>query len=131
MSAPHKTGGIRQPGTSVPESAQIKRVPQGRHTRNQPLKTFTKIGALVLLMAGIASAQTLTGTVTNGTTNKPAGGDDVILIKLAQGMEEASRTKADSKGGFSFKLPDDGPHLIRVVHQGVTYHKMAPPGTES
>lgn len=94
---------------------------------------FIKLHALALIMtlAAVASAQTLTGTVTNGTTGKPAGGDDVILIKLAQGMEEAARTKADSKGAFSFKLPDDGPHLIRVVHQGVTYHKMAPPGTTS
>jgi hypothetical protein len=97
------------------------------------LTNFRKLCAVAVLMisAAFASAQTLTGTVTNGTTGKAAGGDDVILIKLAQGMEEASRTKADSKGGFSFKLPDDGPHLIRVVHQGVTYHKMAPPGTES
>ena len=88
--------------------------------------------AVVLSLAAIASAQTLTGTVTNGTTGKPAGGDDVILIKLANGMEEAARTKADAKGNFSFKVADDGgPHLIRVVHEGVTYHKMAPPGTTS
>src|SRR5581483_1470962 len=96
------------------------------------LKHFPKLGLLLILTAGIASAQNLTGTVTNGTTNKPAGGDDVILIKLANGMEEAARTKSDAKGNFSFKVPDDGgPHLVRVVHQGVTYHKMAPPGTTS
>jgi len=96
------------------------------------LKLFPKLGLLLILTAGIASAQNLTGTVTNGTTNKPAGGDDVILIKLANGMEEAARTKSDAKGNFSFKVPDDGgPHLVRVVHQGVTYHKMAPPGTTS
>ena len=41
-----------------------------------------------------ASAQTLTGTLKNGTTGKPAAGDDVILIKLGQGMEEAARTKS-------------------------------------
>ncbi len=54
-----------------------------------------------------------------------------MLIKLAQGMEEAARTKSDAKGGFSFKLPDAGPHLIRAIHQGVTYHRMAPPGVDS
>ncbi|MGH9549501.1 MAG: carboxypeptidase regulatory-like domain-containing protein, partial [Terriglobales bacterium] len=79
----------------------------------------------------VASAQSLSGTLKNGTTGKPAAGDDVILIKLAQGMEEAARTKADASGHFSFKVPDAGPHLIRAVHQGVTYHTMAPPGSNS
>jgi hypothetical protein len=87
---------------------------------------------VLLLSSGFASAQTLTGAVKNGTTNKPAAGDEVILLNLAQGMEEAARTKTDSKGNFSFKLPaGDAPHLIRVIHQGVTYHRMAPPGTTS
>ncbi len=78
-----------------------------------------------------SGAQTLTGTLKNGTTNKPAAGDEVVLIKLGQGMDEAGRTKADSKGNFSFKLEDPGPHLIRAIHDGVTYHRMAPPGTSS
>ena len=86
---------------------------------------------LTLIFGAFASAETLAGTVKNGTTNKPAAGDDVILIKLASGMEEAARTKADSKGNFKFTFDDVGPHLIRAVHQGVTYHRMAPPGTTS
>jgi len=97
------------------------------------LRLFTRITAIFLLLsAAWVSAQTLTGTVTNGTTNKPAAGDDVILLKLANGMEEGARTKTDAQGKFSFKLDDgDNPHLIRAVHQGVTYHRMAPPGTTS
>lgn len=87
--------------------------------------------AFVILLASVASAQTLSGTLKNGTTGKPAAGDDVILIKLGQGMEEAARTKADAGGHFSFQLADAGPHLIRAVHQGVTYHSMAPPGANS
>ena len=87
--------------------------------------------ALILLSA-LASAQTLTGTVKNSTTGKPAAGDDVILLSLGQGMEEAGRTKTDAKGNFSLKLDNaQGPHLVRVVHQDVTYHRMAPPGTTS
>jgi hypothetical protein len=86
----------------------------------------------LLLSSVFVSAQTLTGSVKNGTTNKAAAGDEVVLLKLAQGMEEAARTKTDSKGNFSFKLSDGAaPHLIRVIHQGVTYHRMAPPGTTS
>jgi hypothetical protein len=87
--------------------------------------------AVVLLLSALASAQTLTGTVKNSTTGKPAAGDEVVLLTLGQGMEEAGRTKADSKGNFSFKLDAQGPHLVRAIHQGVTYHRMAPPGTTS
>ena len=88
--------------------------------------------ALTLLLGAYASAQTLAGTVNNGTGNKPAAGDEVILFKLGAGMEEVAHTKTDGAGKFSFKLDDSGmPHLIRVVHQDVTYHQMAPPGSTS
>jgi hypothetical protein len=86
----------------------------------------------ILLLASLVSAQTLTGTVKNSTTNKPAAGDEVVLLKLGQGMEEAGRTKTDAQGHFSFKLDDtQSPHLVRAIHQDVTYHHMAPPGTTS
>lgn len=71
------------------------------------------------------SGQTLTGQVTNGTTGKPATGDRVALITLGQGMEEVAHTRVDGSGHFTFRLPDSGPHLIRAVHQGVPYHRMA------
>jgi len=95
---------------------------------------LTAIRPLCVLALALATApaQTLSGTVTNGTTNKPAVGDEVILINLTTGMEIAANTKADSNGKFSFKLTGGaGPHLIRAVHQGVTYHQMAPPGVNS
>lgn len=97
------------------------------------MKKHSHLFLLVIMgMALTAAAQTLTGTVTNGTAGKPAAGDEVILINLSNGMEEAAKTKADSSGKFSFSLTDGGgPHLIRAVHQGVTYHQIAPPGTTS
>ena len=98
------------------------------------MKELVKPLAVLILitLCPIAAAQTLTGTATNGTTNKPAAGDEIILINLSSGMEIAAKTKADSAGKFSFKLADGaGPHLIRAIHQGVTYHQMAPPGTNS
>jgi hypothetical protein len=96
-----------------------------------PTKITSKL-AMVFLLVASACAQTLTGTLTNGTNNKPAAGDEVILIKLASGMEEVGHTKADAQGKFSFKLDDaNSPHLIRAIHQDVTYHRMAPPGTTS
>ncbi len=92
---------------------------------------FLSLAATLLLLTTLASAQTLTGRVKNSTTNKPSAGDDVVLLSLGQGMEEAGRTKTDAKGAFSFKLDGAGPHLVRVIHQEVTYHRMAPPGTTS
>lgn len=95
---------------------------------------LTAIRPLCVLALALASAaaQTLSGTVTNGTTNKPAAGDEVILINLTTTMEIAANTKADSNGKFSFKLTGGaGPHLIRAVHQGVTYHQIAPPSVSS
>jgi hypothetical protein len=92
---------------------------------------FSVVLVCTLLLAS-ASAQTLTGTVTNGTTKKPAAGDDVVLLSLGQGMEESGRTQTDAKGNFSVKLDNaTSPHLVRVIHQGVTYHRMAPTGTTS
>ena len=85
----------------------------------------------ILLISTVSHAVTLTGTVTNGTTSKPSGGDEVILIKLAAGMEEAAHAKTDSHGKFTLTFDDNAPHLVRVVHQGVTYHQPAPPGTKS
>jgi len=96
------------------------------------LAQSTSVAVSVLLMLASAAAQTLTGTATNGTTGKPAAGDEIILINLSNGMEIAAKTKADSAGKFGFKLSDGaGPHLIRAIHQGITYHQMAPPGTNS
>ncbi len=89
------------------------------------------LATIFSLALASAAAQTLTGTVTNGTTNKPAAGDEVILINLANGMDVAGSTKVDSNGKFSFKVTVPGPHLIRAIHQGVNYHQMAPPGVNT
>jgi hypothetical protein len=113
------------PGSPVQLEAKLGRcVPRSR----------SSIFAMLLVFGGsiFSSAQTLTGTVSNGTTQRAAAGDDVVLIKLGQAMEEAGRTKTDAKGRFSFQLDQAaGPHLIRAIHQGVTYHRLAPPGTSS
>jgi hypothetical protein len=91
-----------------------------------------RVALVVLLLASFASAQTLTGKVKNSTTAKPSAGDEVVIFKLGSGMEELGRTKTDAAGQFSFKLDDQqAPHLVRAVHQGVTYHRVALPGTGS
>lgn len=94
-------------------------------------RTAAAIAVLMLALSGSAVAATITGTVTNKTTNKPAAGDDVVLIRLAQGMQEASRTKTDARGRFKLDVPDEGTHLVRVTHDKANYFRAAPPGTES
>jgi hypothetical protein len=121
----------------MPQSGR-SRQPNGPLSINRPsvirgwMLSTCMICVLTFVLAAFASAQTLTGIVKNATTGKPAAGDEVVLLKLGEGMEEAGRTKTDSGGHFTFKLDDaQAPHLVRAIHQEVTYHRMAPPGTTS
>ena len=95
-------------------------------------RNFRKLLAMAILLASAltcaARAETLSGSVNNATTGKPAAGDDVVLLTLAQGMQEAGRTKTDAQGKFSFNITDSGgPHLVRVNHQGVNYFPAGGP----
>ncbi len=108
------------------------RISRALYEKSKPSKILLSTLLLGTFLLASAAAQTLTGAVTNGTTKKPAAGDDVVLLSLGQGMQESGRTQTDAKGNFSVKLDDAAsPHLVRVIHQGVTYHRMAPPGTTS
>jgi hypothetical protein len=91
------------------------------------------VAAVVAAFSSFALGDSITGIVTNKTTNKPAGGDDVVLIRLAQGMQETNRTKTDSNGHFTLEVPngDNGMHLVRVTHDKANYFRPAPPGTQS
>jgi hypothetical protein len=95
------------------------------------LRRVVVAAAVMAAFSGFAFADSITGVVTNKTTNKPAAGDDVVLIRLQQGMQEAARTKTDSKGHFTLDLPDNGIHLVRVTHDKANYFRPAPPGTQS
>jgi len=83
---------------------------------------------LLFLVGTFASAQNITGTVTNGTTGKPAAGEEVTLLSLSQGMQEIGNAKTDAQGHFSFPAPkDQAPHMVRVTHQGVGYFPQSGP----
>jgi 5-hydroxyisourate hydrolase-like protein (transthyretin family) len=77
------------------------------------------------------AATPITGTVTDKTTGKPAAGDDVTLIRLAQGMQESTHTKTDARGRYKLDVPDDGLHLVRVTHDKANYFHPVQPGTTS
>ena len=90
------------------------------------------VALMVLLLTSFVAAQTLTGLLKNSTSGKPSAGDEVIVFSLGQKMRESGRTKTDAMGRFNLKLDDaQTPHLVRSVHDGVTYNRMAPPGTTS
>ncbi len=104
-----------------------------RVTRRRAPRNIGRLAATAVLLAGLLTfaaalqAETLSGTVTNGTTGKPAAGDDVVLLTLGQGMQESGRTKTDAQGKFSFNFDSGGPHLVRVNHQGVNYFPAGGP----
>jgi hypothetical protein len=95
-------------------------------------KTFhwLSIVTIVILFATSGFAQKVTGTVTNGTTGKPASNIEVTLLTLSNGMSESGTTKTDAQRRYSMPLEaGGGPHLVRATHQGANYFKMVPPGT--
>ena len=92
----------------------------------------TVFAALVVLCCAIsaAAAGKVSGTVTNGTTNRPVPGAEVILLQLQGGMQPVATTKTDASGHFT--ITNDGlgsaPMLLRVPYKGVLYHQPIPPG---
>jgi hypothetical protein len=77
-----------------------------------------------------ASAETIRGLVHNGTSRKPTAGDEVILKRIGNGMEDAGKTRTNRKGEFSFTVPNglQGPFVVWVKHQEVIYTQIVGPG---
>lgn len=94
----------------------------------QLLRTFA-VASLCSTLPALAAS--ITGTVTNKTTGKPSGGDTVTLIRLAQGMQEATHTTTDARGHYTLDVPDAGMHLVRVTHDLANYFRPAPAGTDT
>ena len=87
---------------------------------------------LLPVLAAAAVAASLSGTVTNSTTGKPAAGAVVTLVDPLAGMAEVATVKADAQGRFSFHTPPaEGPRLARAERGGVNYFKMVTPGSTS
>jgi hypothetical protein len=95
------------------------------------IRTITGALALTAALTTAAHAATVAGIVTDKTTNKPAAGDQVVLVDVQAGMGEASKATTDAKGHYSLNLPGAGPYLIRVTHQGAGYFIAAPEGGTS
>jgi len=89
------------------------------------LRTFA---ASLMFTGAIAQATTVTGTVTNKTTGKPAAGDPVVLVDVQAGMGEVAHATTDASGHYSLVEPGSSPYLVRVTHQGAGYFVAAPEG---
>jgi hypothetical protein len=91
---------------------------------------FFLASLLPCLFVSASLAGTVSGTVTNGTTGKPAVDVDVILIQLQGTMQPVANTKTDAHGHY--QLSNDalgtGPMLLRAVYRGVNYHQPITPG---
>jgi hypothetical protein len=83
----------------------------------------------VLLAGALAQATTVSGTVTNKTTGRPAVGDTVVLVDVQAGMGEVAHATTDASGHYSLVEPGSSPYLVRVTHQGAGYFVAAPEGS--
>jgi hypothetical protein len=92
-------------------------------------KLFTAILAFSLLAGAAAShAASVSGTVTDKTTGKPAAGDNVVLVDVQAGMGEVAHATTNAQGHYTLSEPGSGPYLIRVTHEGAPYFIAAPQG---
>jgi hypothetical protein len=83
-----------------------------------------------MLLAWFATAalgaNEIRGSVRNLTRGRPAVGDEVLLIRLDQGMPEEARATTDAHGAFTFNPQHfDRPYLVRVLHHRVDYDQRA------
>jgi 5-hydroxyisourate hydrolase-like protein (transthyretin family) len=94
----------------------------------KPIKSlFVSCATVSLLVAGAAAlTASVTGTVTDKTTGRPAAGDAVVLVEVQAGMSEVAHATTDAQGHYSLNEPASGPYLIRVTHQGAGYFIAAP-----
>ncbi len=91
-------------------------------------RLLSVLALLACCSTAATGANKITGSVYNLSRGESAAGDEVILVGLDSGREEA-RAKTDAQGAFTLKVHSpDKPYLVRVVHQGVSYDQQASPG---
>lgn len=103
-------------------------------TRNSIARCTIIVFTLMVMVFTISScfASDISGKVINGTARRAAAGDDIILLDLSgETMNEQARTKTDNAGRFHLSVSDPGvTHVLRVIHEGVTYHRVVPGGAD-
>jgi hypothetical protein len=97
------------------------------------VKPLLHVLFLVFVMASIANAGTLSGTVINRTTGKPEPNVALDLLSPTQGMTELATATSDAQGRFSVTKDSIGmaPVLIRATFRDVSFNTFSPPGRPS
>ena len=93
----------------------------------KPTKLFSALFCSLLLGATTYAAS-VSGTVTNKTTDKPSAGDKVELVDVQAGMSAVATATTNGSGKYTLNEPGAGPYLVRVTHQGAQYFIAAPQG---
>ena len=99
------------------------------------MKLRDTVAALLVCLGlgapALAAAATLKGRVRNGTTGKPAAGDEVVFFSVGESRpKEVGRGKTDAAGRYVIVVAGTAaPTMVRVAHQGVGYQAMPPSGT--
>ena len=97
-------------------------------TMKSTLIVFRTFALSLVFSATLAQAATVSGTVTDKTTGKPAAGDAVVLVDVQAGMGEVTHATTNAQGHYTLNPPGAGPYLVRVTHQGAPYFIAAPQG---
>ena len=89
---------------------------------------------LVPLFVSLPVLANTSGTVNNLTTGKPAAGVTVTFYRFGQGgMEPVASAKTDANGNFAIDQEPgmQGPSMLRVDVDGVTYNHIMPAGSRA
>jgi 5-hydroxyisourate hydrolase-like protein (transthyretin family) len=85
-----------------------------------------------LLLLALPALAAVSGTVVNRTTGQPAAGVTVVLNSMGtNGFEPAAETKSDAQGRFTIDHEVQGPRMVRITFEGVSYFQVLPPGSPS
>ena len=93
-----------------------------------------KNGLVLFCLLALPVFANITGKVSNLTTGKPQAAATVTYYRFGQGgMEAVSNTKTDAQGRFAIDQDPStqGPSMLRVEVDGVTYNTMMPPGSRA
>jgi hypothetical protein len=94
-----------------------------------PIKLLVIFFAGLMLVSGAARAETVNGTVNNGTSGTAVADAEVLIINPSAGMAPVQTVKAVG-GRFTVENLDAGVYIARASYGGVTYnHNFQIPAT--
>jgi hypothetical protein len=101
----------------------------------QPILAAAAFQAASCLLLCLPAAAAIDGVVVNRTTGQPQPNVAITVSKMnaSTGMlsDSAGNATTDAQGKFAIAAAVEGPTLLRLSWNGVTYNHMLPPGTPS